>query len=102
MCGGCENERMSIVGVQVCVCVHVCVCVCARARVCVCVCVCVCACQLVRLVGTHMPDSVRSVANRLGCLKVYCCIRHLCWFQGSCTFYLKYTYLLTMNCFWLD
>ena len=49
-----------------------------------------------------MPDRVGSVANRLGCMMVYCCICHLCWFQGSYTFYLKYTYLLTMDCFWLD
>ena len=55
-------------------CAIVCVCVC----VCVCLCVCVCVCQLVRLVGTLMPDCVGSVANRLGCLKVYCCICHLC------------------------
>ena len=33
-------------------------------------CVCVCVCQLVRLVGTLMPDCVGSVANGLGCLKV--------------------------------
>ena len=37
---------------------------------CMCVCVCVCVCQLVRLVGTLMPDCVGSVANVLGYLKV--------------------------------
>ena len=41
-----------------------------KTCVCACVCVCVCVCQLVRLVGTRMPDSVGSVANGLGCLKV--------------------------------
>ena len=66
--------------VQVCGCV--CVCVCA----CIYVCVCLCLCQLVRLVGTLMPDSVGPVASGLGCLKVYCCTYHLCWFQGSYTF----------------
>ena len=34
-------------------------------------------CQLVRLVGTLMPDCVGSVANGLGYLKVLCCICHL-------------------------
>ena len=78
--------------------------------VCVCSCVCVwggggvraCVWQLVRLVGTLLPDGVGSVANRLGCLKVECCTCHLCWFHGSYTFYLKYTYLLTMENLWLD
>ena len=92
----------SCVCVCVCMCVCVIVCVCMCVCMCVCVCVCVCVCQLVRLVGTLMPDSVGPVANGLGCLKVYCCTYHLCWFQGSYTFYLKYTYLLTMDCFWLD
>ena len=64
--------------------------------------VCVCVRQLVWLVGTLMPDSVGPVASGLGCLKVYCCTYHLCWFQGSYAFYLKYTYLLTMDYFWLD
>ena len=68
----------------------------------VCVYVCMCPDQVVRLVGTLMPDSVGPVANGLSCLKVYCCTCHLCSFQGSYTFYLKYTYLLTMDCFWLD
>ena len=52
--------------VRGCVCFGACVRGCVHARACVCVCV----CQLVRLVGTLMPDCVGSVANRLGCLKV--------------------------------
>ena len=44
-----------------------------------------------------MPDSVGSVANRLGYLKVYCCALYICWFQGSYTVYLKYTYPLTIG-----
>ena len=59
--------------VYVCVYVYVCmcVCVCMCVYVCVCVCVCVCVwCQLVRLVGTLMPDCVGSVANGLRYLKV--------------------------------
>ena len=44
---------------------------------------------------------VRACVAVLLCVFVCVCVC-VCWFQGSYTFYLKYTYLLTMDCFWLD